>query len=121
VLPPVPLWYRTAHGLGLVGKHCLPWRQASESANDEPSCHAPNSRSGEREFKLTMQSELGALTKSVKIFGVRSFYKHLFIKELRLGTHMIDVLPRGEKPTGAAAAAAVLHNVTLQVAGQAFL
>jgi hypothetical protein len=34
---------------------------------------------------------------------------------------MIDVLPRGEEPTGAAAAAAVLHNVTLQVAGQAFL
>ncbi len=32
---------------------------------------------------------------------------------------MIDVLPGGEKPTGAAAA--VLHNVTLQVAGQAFL
>jgi hypothetical protein len=32
---------------------------------------------------------------------------------------MIDVLPRGEEPTGAAAA--VLHNVTLQVTGQAFL
>ncbi len=45
---------------------------------------------------------------------------HLFIKELKLSTHMIDVLPRGEEPTGAAAAA-VLHNVTLQVAGQAFL
>ncbi len=34
---------------------------------------------------------------------------------------MIDVLPRGEEPAGAAATAAVLHNVTLQVTGQAFL
>jgi hypothetical protein len=31
---------------------------------------------------------------------------------------MIDVLPGGEEPAGAAA---VLHNVTFQVAGQAFL
>jgi hypothetical protein len=35
---------------------------------------APNSKSGGREFKSPMWQELGALTKSRKILGVRSFY-----------------------------------------------
>jgi hypothetical protein len=34
----------------------------------------PNSRSKGREFKSPKRQELGALTKSGKIFGVRSFY-----------------------------------------------
>ncbi len=35
---------------------------------------AANSRSGGREFESPIRQELGALTKSGKIFGVRSFY-----------------------------------------------
>ena len=35
---------------------------------------ALNSRSGGREFESPMRLELGALTKSGKILGVRSFY-----------------------------------------------
>ncbi len=35
---------------------------------------APHSRSGGHEFKSPMRRELGALTKSGKTIGVRSFY-----------------------------------------------
>jgi hypothetical protein len=35
---------------------------------------APNSRSGGREFKSPQRQEFGALTKSGKILGARSFY-----------------------------------------------
>ncbi len=38
---------------------------------------APNSRSGGHEFKSPRPRELGALTKSGKTLGVRSFYKAL--------------------------------------------
>jgi hypothetical protein len=35
----------------------------------------PNSRSGGHEFKSPVRQELGALTKSGKILGVRSFHR----------------------------------------------
>jgi hypothetical protein len=35
---------------------------------------APNSRSGGHEFESSMRREIGALTKSGKTHGVRSFY-----------------------------------------------
>ncbi len=49
-------------------------RKACQDTHTSHLVRAPNSRSGGHEFESPLRQELGALTKSGKTFGARSFY-----------------------------------------------
>jgi hypothetical protein len=73
--------YQSVNGRSTVDK------SAETQTNIRLASHlvrTPNSRSGGHEFETPLWRELGALTKSGKIFGVTSFYRLVFSKTIIL-------------------------------------